>query len=96
MSSGVDRRELYRKKYPNATPYELATDSTTEATAMSPMRLPEPSAAWGKAPTFLYLFAWEMPVIYLRVAHTLDIPFVFNSKFGELWRIVRRRPGRLA
>ncbi len=68
----------YRKKYPRATPYELFTDISGDAGAMNSIRLAERRAALGKAPTYLYVFAWETPVMGLRAPHTLEIPFVFN------------------
>jgi para-nitrobenzyl esterase len=68
----------YRKKYPKATPYELSTNISTDASAMNSIRLAERRAALGKAPTYLYVFAWETPVMGLRSPHTLEIPFVFN------------------
>ncbi|MEK6287727.1 MAG: carboxylesterase/lipase family protein [Acidobacteriota bacterium] len=69
---------VYRKKYPRATPYELSTNITGDAGAMNSIRLAERRAALGKAPTYLYVFAWETPVMGLRAPHTLEIPFVFN------------------
>jgi para-nitrobenzyl esterase len=68
----------YRKKYPKATPYELSTNISTDASAMNSIRLAERRAALGKAPTYVYVFAWETPVMGLRSPHTLEIPFVFN------------------
>ena len=68
----------YRKRYPKATPYELSTNITGDAGAMSSIRLAERHAALGKAPTFLYIWAWETPVLGLRAPHTLEIPFVFH------------------
>jgi para-nitrobenzyl esterase len=68
----------YRKKYPKATPYELSTNITGDAGAMNSIRLAERRSALGKAPTYLYVFAWETPVMGLRSPHTLEIPFVFN------------------
>jgi para-nitrobenzyl esterase len=68
----------YRTKYPKATPYELSTNISTDASAMNSIRLAERRAALGKAPTYLYVFAWETPVMGLRSPHTLEIPFVFN------------------
>ena len=70
--------ESYRRKYPKATPYELSTNISTDASAMSSIRLAERRAALGKAPTYLYVFAWETPVMGLRAPHTIEIPFVFN------------------
>ena len=68
----------YRKKYPKATPYELSTNITGDAGAMNSIRLAERHAALGKAPTYLFVFAWETPVMGLRAPHTMEIPFVFN------------------
>jgi len=68
----------YRKKYPKATPYDLSTNISTDVSAMNSIHLAERRAALGKAPTYLYVFAWETPVMGLRSPHTLEIPFVFN------------------
>ena len=68
----------YRKRYPKATPYELSTNITGDAGAMSSIRLAERRAALGRGPTYLYIWAWETPVMGLRAPHTLEIPFVFN------------------
>jgi len=76
--SAEDIIRSYRKRYPKATLYELATNISGDAGAMSSIRLAERRAALGKAPTYLYVFAWETPVMGLRSPHTLEIPFVFN------------------
>jgi para-nitrobenzyl esterase len=68
----------YRRRYPKATLYELSTNITGDAGAMSSIRLAERRAALGKAPTYLYVWAWETPVMGLRAPHTIEIPFVFN------------------
>jgi para-nitrobenzyl esterase len=68
----------YHKRYPKATPYYLSTNISTDVAAMSSIRLAERRAALGKAPTYLYIFAWETPVMGLRAPHTIEIPFVFN------------------
>ena len=70
--------EIYRQKSPKATPYELSTNIMTDIQGISSIRLAERRAALGKAPTYLYVFAWETPVMGLRRAHTIEIPFVFN------------------
>jgi para-nitrobenzyl esterase len=71
--------ESYRKKYPKATTFELSTNISTDIQAMSSIRIAERRAALGKASTWLYVFAWETPVMGLRSPHTLEIPFVFNN-----------------
>jgi para-nitrobenzyl esterase len=68
----------YRKRYPKATPYELFTDIATDGSAMSSIQLAERRAALGQGPTYLYVWAWETPVMGLRAPHTMEIPFVFN------------------
>jgi para-nitrobenzyl esterase len=68
----------YRKRYPKATPYELSTNLSTDASAMNSIRLAERRAALGRAATYLYIWAWETPVMGLRAPHTMEIPFVFN------------------
>src|SRR5262245_516218 len=68
----------YRKRYPKATPYELSTNISTDAAAMSSIRLAERRAAMGRAATYLYVWAWETPVMGLRAPHTMEIPFIFN------------------
>jgi len=70
--------ESYRKKYPKATPYELSTNISGDAGAINSIRLAERHSALGNAPTYLYVFAWETPVMGLRAPHTVEIPFVFN------------------
>jgi para-nitrobenzyl esterase len=68
----------YRRKYPKATPHDLWINISGDAGAMSSIRLAERRSALGKAPTYLYVFAWETPVMGLRAPHTVEIPFVFN------------------
>lgn len=70
--------ENYRKRYPKATAYDLAVNIGTDASAINSIRLAQRRAALGKAPTYLYVFAWETPVMGLRAPHTIEIPFVFN------------------
>jgi para-nitrobenzyl esterase len=70
--------ESYRKRYPAASLYDLGTNIGTDASAINSIRLAERRAALGKAPAYLYVFAWETPVMGLRAPHTIEIPFVFN------------------
>lgn len=70
--------ELYRKRSPKATAFELMTNIASDAGGMSSVRLAERRAALKKAPTYLYVFAWETPVMGLRAPHTIEIPFVFG------------------
>jgi para-nitrobenzyl esterase len=70
--------DVYRKKYPGATPSDLSLFISTDVAAMNSIKLAERRAALGKAPTYMYVFAWETPVMGLRSPHTIEIPFVFN------------------
>jgi para-nitrobenzyl esterase len=70
--------ETYRKRYPAASPYDLAVNIGTDASGINSIRLAERHAALGKGATYLYVFAWETPVMGLRSPHTIEIPFVFN------------------
>jgi para-nitrobenzyl esterase len=76
--SAVKVIESYRSKYPKATPSELDVYIGTDIAAMNSIRLAERRAALGKAATYLYVFAWETPVMGLRSPHTIEIPFAFN------------------
>jgi para-nitrobenzyl esterase len=62
----------YRRRYPKASPYDLSTFIGTDIQAMSSIRLAELGAALGKGPTYLYVFAWETPVMGARAAHNGD------------------------
>ena len=70
--------EIYRQKSPEATPYELSTNILTDIQGISSIRLAERRAALGRAATYVYVFAWETPIMGLRAPHTIEIPFVFN------------------
>jgi para-nitrobenzyl esterase len=71
--------DLYRKEMPNASPsqiYFLITAFPTAAITQA-----ERKAAQGKAPVYMYLFAWETPVEggKRHSPHTVELPFVFNN-----------------
>jgi para-nitrobenzyl esterase len=76
--AAADVVSTYRKKYPKASPYDLSTFISTDIQAMSSIHLAQRRAALGKGPTFLYVFAWETPVMNLRAPHTMEIPFAFD------------------
>ena len=58
--------EIYRQKSPEATPYELSTNILTDIQGISSIRLAERRAALGRAATYVYVFAWETPIMGLR------------------------------
>jgi para-nitrobenzyl esterase len=74
--------EVYKKAQPTQSNLDifliLTSDATTRAAAITQA---ERKAALGKAPVYMYLFAWRSPVRdgRLRSMHTMDIPFVFDN-----------------
>ena len=60
------------------------------------LQMAERKLALKAADVFVYLFAWETPVLggRLRACHTLEIPFVFNTVEGAA--ITGSDPSRLA
>lgn len=75
--------EIYRKGRPKASNLDLAliieTDASNFRTGTDLQA--ERKAALGKAPVYLYRFAWYSPVSggRLRAMHCMDIPFVFDN-----------------
>jgi para-nitrobenzyl esterase len=79
---------IYRKTQPRLRPGELAIAIVSDQGIRAPsLLMAERKLAQGGAPVFVYLFAWETPVLNgrLRSCHTLEIPFVFgNLETAEL------------
>ena len=48
---------------------------------LNAIRLAERKFAQGKAPVYMYLFAWRSPALggKMRAPHTVEIPFVFDN-----------------
>jgi len=71
--------DLYRKEMPNASPSEIYFLINAFPTAA--ITQAERKAALGKAPVYMYLFAWETPVEggKRHSPHTVELPFVFNN-----------------
>lgn len=69
----------FEKAYPGSQPQDwLDTDFIFRPGAVAQADL---KAKQGGAPVYMYLFAWESPVMdgILRSTHCLEIPFVFNN-----------------
>jgi para-nitrobenzyl esterase len=83
VGDSVERAiDVYRKANPVATPSDLyflifSDFQYGAATA----KLAERKAALGRAPAYLYKFAWETPVMdgKLKSPHALEIAFVFDN-----------------
>lgn len=69
----------FAKTYPGYQPKDLIdVDFTFRPNAVEQARL---KAVQGGAPVYMYLFAWESPVMdgILRSTHCMEIPFVFDN-----------------
>lgn len=74
--------EAYRKANPGATPSDLYFLIFSDFRYGVPsIKIAERKAALGKAPAYLYNFAWETPVMggKLKSPHALEIGFVFDN-----------------
>jgi len=74
--------ELYKRLNPGKSPSEtyflMATDRSTRLQSIT---LAERKFQQGKAPVYMYLFAWRTPALggKLGAPHTVEIPFVFDN-----------------
>jgi para-nitrobenzyl esterase len=74
--------EVYRKSVPAATPSEIFFLMASDRAYCVPiMTIAARRAALGKAPAYMYYFAWETPVAggKMKSPHALEIPFVFDN-----------------
>ena len=70
----------FEKAFPGYQPIDLIdTDFTFRPGAVEQGNIK--SAVEGAAPVYMYMFAWESPVMdgRLRSTHCMEIPFVFNN-----------------
>jgi para-nitrobenzyl esterase len=74
--------DLYAKDHAGRTPpdtfFVMSTDRTTRLQSIT---LAERKFQQGKAPVYMYLFAWRSPALggQLGAPHTVEIPFVFDN-----------------
>ncbi len=74
-----DFLKAFEKAYPNYKPMDLVDiDFVFRPSAVAQANL---KSAQQGAPVYMYMFAWESPVMdgLLRSTHCMDIPFVFNN-----------------
>jgi para-nitrobenzyl esterase len=72
----------FRSDYPNENPTGLYfLIASAYPTVAFTAKIAERRAALGKAPTFVYEFTWETPILKgkLRSPHTIEMPFVFDN-----------------
>ncbi len=74
--------DTYRKARPKLGPDEIAIAIVSDQGVRMPsLTMADRKTALQAAPAYVYLFAWETPVLggRLRSCHTLEIPFVFGN-----------------
>ena len=70
--------ETYRTKYPKANAFALDRYIAEDCTVARSQTFADARNKLGKAPTYVYRWDWETPVMGLLAPHTIEIPFVFN------------------
>ena len=68
----------YRKQYPKASAFALGRYIGEDASVMRSAQYAELRNKLGKAPTYVYRWDWETPVMNLLAPHTIEIPFVMH------------------
>ena len=77
----------FRSDYPHESPSDLYfLIATAYPTVAFTAKIAERRAALGKAPTYVYEFTWETPVLggRLKSPHTIEMPFVFDNVANPL------------
>ncbi len=71
----------YRKEYPDAKPFDLLSVISTATFRQAAVDQAKRKAALGRAPAYLYLFAWRTPQLDGRPGafHSSEIAFVFDN-----------------
>jgi para-nitrobenzyl esterase len=79
--------ELYRRHFPNASPFLLQARMLTDRRGRRAADLQaQRKAALGSAPAYLYLFSWPSPALggKLGAVHGVDVGMTFNHVAGPL------------
>jgi para-nitrobenzyl esterase len=72
----------YRNHRPNTTPSDIYFAVTTDRDLrLNAIIQAERKAAQGAAPAYMYIFAWQTPVLggKLKATHGAELPFVFDN-----------------
>ena len=82
-TSGAKAAQLlegYRKNHPDYSPGDLLLRIMSDGARMNAIDLAEAHIKAGGAPTYMYLFAWESPVLpQVRAGHSIDCTFYFDN-----------------
>ena len=73
--------EAYRKLYPGAKPFDVLSQITAVTHRWNAVTQATRKSALGAAPAYLYLFAWQTPILdgRPRAFHCSELPFCFNN-----------------
>jgi para-nitrobenzyl esterase len=88
---------LYERNRPGATPGDLVISLMSDAAFRIPsIELAERRLRGASAPTYMYLFTWESPVLggILKAGHGLDIRFVSTTSAPRVRPRATRRHAR--
>jgi para-nitrobenzyl esterase len=70
----------YKANYPSASPGDILVRAQSDTTRINSIRLAEAHIKGGGAPTYMYLYAWETPVLpALAAGHGSDSTFYFDN-----------------
>ena len=73
----------YQANHPDYTPGDILVRAMTDTMRMGAIELAEAHANSRSAPTYMYQFEWESPVLpHLGAAHGIDGSFYFNNTEG--------------
>ena len=72
---------VYKKTRPDAMPWDLLIGISSEGARRSSIALAERKVADGKAPVYMYLFAWQSDYkgYLLKASHAMELSFVFDN-----------------
>ncbi len=73
--------EAYRSVYPKAKPFDVLSQVVAAVHRHNAVTQATRKAALAGAPAYLYLFAWQTPILdgRPRAFHCAELPFVFNN-----------------
>lgn len=73
--------DAYKSLYPGATPFSVQSQIVAAVHRQNAVMQAERKTALGGAPVYLYLFAWQTPILdgRPRAFHCAELPFVFDN-----------------
>jgi para-nitrobenzyl esterase len=72
---------VYRQQRPAATAWDLLVGISSEDRRLLSIETAERRAVGSATPVYMYLFTWESDAAHglMKAAHSLDVPFVFDT-----------------